>query len=91
MPFLLALTLKTWSEQEEICKSLKDYNSQIEQLKQEMDDATHGADNIRSDIGALAQRYTVIDREEECGVRNGAMRSLWYIEFAWLVPVAVFI
>uniref|UniRef100_A0A0E0LRW0 RING-type domain-containing protein n=1 Tax=Oryza punctata TaxID=4537 RepID=A0A0E0LRW0_ORYPU len=53
---------------EEICKSLKDYDSQIEQLKQEMDDATRGADNIRSDIGALAQRYTVIDREEECGV-----------------------
>ncbi|EMS56180.1 hypothetical protein TRIUR3_02689 [Triticum urartu] len=52
---------------EEICKSLKDYNSQIEQLKAEMDDATRGADNIRSDIGALAQRYTVIDREEECG------------------------
>jgi len=60
--------MKTWSEQEEICKSLKDYNSQIEQLKQEMDDATRGADNIRSDIGSLAQRYTVIDREEECGV-----------------------
>lgn len=53
---------------EEICKSLKDYNSQIEQLKQEMDDATRGADNIRSDIGALAQRYTVIDREEDCAV-----------------------
>uniref|UniRef100_M8D7E9 Vacuolar sorting-associated protein 18-like protein n=1 Tax=Aegilops tauschii TaxID=37682 RepID=M8D7E9_AEGTA len=53
---------------EEICKSLKDYNSQIEQLKAEMDDATRGADNIRSDIGALAQRFTVIDREEECGV-----------------------
>ncbi|KAF0897711.1 hypothetical protein E2562_000427 [Oryza meyeriana var. granulata] len=53
---------------EEICKSLKDYDSQIEQLKQEMDDATRGADNIRSDIGALAQRYTVIEREEECGV-----------------------
>ncbi|RCV29816.1 hypothetical protein SETIT_6G043600v2 [Setaria italica] len=53
---------------EEICKSLKDYNSQIELLKQEMDDATRGADNIRSDIGALAQRYTVIDREQDCGV-----------------------
>jgi vacuolar protein sorting-associated protein 18 len=57
-------------KQEEICKSLKDYNSQIEQLKQEMDDATRGADNIRSDIGALAQRYTVIDREQDCGVRH---------------------
>uniref|UniRef100_A0A0A9BA41 Pep3/Vps18 RING C-terminal domain-containing protein n=1 Tax=Arundo donax TaxID=35708 RepID=A0A0A9BA41_ARUDO len=33
-----------------------------------MDDATRGADNIRNDIGALAQRYTVIDREQDCGV-----------------------
>ncbi|KAG6521142.1 hypothetical protein ZIOFF_018208 [Zingiber officinale] len=50
-----------------IC-SLEDYNKQIEQLKQEMNDATHGADNIRSDISALAQRYAEIDRDEECGV-----------------------
>ncbi|KAF8369981.1 hypothetical protein HHK36_031994 [Tetracentron sinense] len=53
---------------EAICSSLEDYNKQIEQLKQEMNDATHGADNIRSDISALAQRYAVIDRDEECGV-----------------------
>ncbi|XWS68577.1 hypothetical protein CRYUN_Cryun04dG0102200 [Craigia yunnanensis] len=53
---------------EAICSSLEDYNRQIEQLKQEMNDATHGADNIRNDISALAQRYAVIDRDEECGV-----------------------
>lgn len=33
-----------------------------------MNDATHGADNIRNDISALTQRYAVIDRDEECGV-----------------------
>lgn len=33
-----------------------------------MNDATHGADNIRNDISALAQRYAVIERDEECGV-----------------------
>lgn len=54
--------------QEAICSSLDDYNKQIEQLKQEMNDATHGADNIRNDISALAQRYAVIDRNEDCGV-----------------------
>lgn len=54
--------------QEAICSSLEDYNKQIEQLKQEMNDATHGADNIRNDINALAQRYAIIDRDEECGV-----------------------
>ncbi|XP_028091627.1 vacuolar sorting protein 18-like [Camellia sinensis] len=33
-----------------------------------MNDATHGADNIRNDISALAQRYVVIDCDEDCGV-----------------------
>ncbi|XP_075515410.1 vacuolar sorting protein 18-like [Primulina tabacum] len=42
--------------------------SKSKKLKQEMNDATHGADNIRNDIGALAQRYVVIKRNEECGV-----------------------
>lgn len=54
--------------QEAICSSLEDYNEQIEKLKQEMNDATHGADNIRNDISALAQRYTVIGKDEGCGV-----------------------
>ncbi|KAL6493527.1 Vacuolar protein sorting-associated protein 18 like protein [Orobanche gracilis] len=53
---------------EAICSSLEDYNEQIEKLKQEMNDATHGADNIRNDISALAQRYAVVQRDEECGV-----------------------
>ncbi|KAK4489030.1 hypothetical protein RD792_004822 [Penstemon davidsonii] len=53
---------------EAICSSLEDYNEQIEKLKQEMNDATHGADNIRNDISALAQRFAIIKRDEECGV-----------------------
>lgn len=53
---------------EAICSSLEDYNEQIEKLKQEMNDATHGADNIRNDISSLQQRYAVIKREEGCGV-----------------------
>ncbi|CAI0550110.1 unnamed protein product [Linum tenue] len=55
---------------EAICSSLEDYNKQIEELKQEMNDATHGADNIRNDINALAQRYAVIDKDEDCGGIN---------------------
>ncbi|KAJ4822464.1 Vacuolar protein sorting-associated protein 18 like protein [Turnera subulata] len=65
------LRKKLWlmvAKHEAICSSLEDYNKQIEQLKQEMNDATHGADNIRNDISALAQRFAVIDRDEECGV-----------------------
>ncbi|XP_078436870.1 zinc ion binding protein isoform X2 [Wolffia australiana] len=52
---------------EAICSSLEDYNKQIERLKEEMNDATSGAENIRNDINALVQRYAVIDRDEECG------------------------
>eukprot|EP00249_Psilotum_nudum_P014604 c24909_g1_i1 orf=639-3668(-) len=51
---------------EAIAASLEDYNRQIEQLKQEMNDATRGADNIRRDISALTQRYAIVDRDEEC-------------------------
>ncbi|KAI3997302.1 hypothetical protein MKX01_009146 [Papaver californicum] len=53
---------------EAICSSLEDYNKQIESLKQEMNEATHGADNIRNDITALAQRYAVVESDEGCGV-----------------------
>lgn len=53
---------------EAICSSLEDYNKQIELLKQEMNDATRGADNIRNDISALAQRYAIVERDEDCGV-----------------------
>ncbi|XP_020100737.1 vacuolar protein sorting-associated protein 18 homolog isoform X3 [Ananas comosus] len=83
---------------EEICKSLKDYNNQIEKLKQEMNDATRGADNIRSDISALAQRYAVIDREEECGVCEckiltaGALQQIGrsYTSMASMAPFYIF-
>ena len=33
-----------------------------------MNDATRSADNIRRDIGALTQRYAIVDRDEKCGV-----------------------
>lgn len=47
---------------------MEDYNQQIENLKEEMNDATRGTDNIRNDISALAQRYAVIEHDEECEV-----------------------
>lgn len=53
---------------EAICASLEDYNRQIEELKRDMNDATHGAENIRSDITALSQRYAVVKRDETCKV-----------------------
>eukprot|EP00250_Pteridium_aquilinum_P006787 c16631_g1_i1 orf=516-3560(-) len=69
---------------EAICASLEDYNKQINQLKQEMNDATRGADNIRRDISALTQRYAIVDRDEKCGIcglgilASGSMQTRGY-------------
>eukprot|EP01133_Synstelium_polycarpum_P000223 gene223-271_t len=41
---------------EEICKSLEDYNQYIDELKNEMDDATSSADLIRKDIQNLRNK-----------------------------------
>ncbi|MCL7028399.1 hypothetical protein MKW94_006483 [Papaver nudicaule] len=65
---------------EAICSSLEDYNKQIEQLKQEMNEATHGADNIRNDITALAQRYAVIESDQGCGVCRREILSVGGLE-----------
>lgn len=82
---------------EAICSSLEDYNKQIEQLKQEMNDATHGADNIRSDINALSQRYAVIEQDEECGVckrkilaSSAARATRSYITAGPMAPFYIF-
>ena len=65
--------------QEAICSSLEDYNKQIELLKEEMNDATRGADNIRNDIGALAQRYAIIERDEDCGVNSFITCDIFFV------------
>lgn len=67
---------------EAICASLEDYNRQIEQLKQEMNDATHGADNIRHDISSLTQRFAIIDRDEKCGVCGLSILALGGLQAA---------
>ncbi|KAK7324743.1 hypothetical protein VNO77_28552 [Canavalia gladiata] len=48
-----------------ICSSLEDYNKQIEQLKEEMNDATVVLSTSEM-ISSLSQRCTIIDRDEEC-------------------------
>jgi vacuolar protein sorting-associated protein 18 len=63
-----------------------------------MNDATRGADNIRSDINALSQRYIVIDRSEECGVckrkilgtRGAQQMGSSYISGGNIAPLYVF-
>eukprot|EP00899_Mesostigma_viride_P019823 jgi/Mesvir1/27842/Mv07518-RA.1 len=49
-----------------ICASLEDYNNAIASLRSEMDESTRRAAGIRNDIAALAQRCTVVQRDEPC-------------------------
>lgn len=51
---------------EAICTSLQEYNQNIEMLKEEMDDATKSADEIRADIQAFRNRYSVIQSSDLC-------------------------
>lgn len=51
-----------------IRSSLEEYNRQIVELKDEMQEAARGADNIRKDISSLSQRYAIVGKEETCGI-----------------------
>ncbi|KAJ3253620.1 AMP-activated serine/threonine-protein kinase regulatory subunit, partial [Chytriomyces hyalinus] len=44
----------------DLCQALDEYNEHIEQLKEEMDEATRSAENIRTDIHNLKNRSIVI-------------------------------
>ncbi|CAZ82469.1 unnamed protein product [Tuber melanosporum] len=64
------------SFQEEICTALEDYSHHIDQLKKEMDESTHTASHIRSDIIALDQRYAIVEPGERCYVCVGRSRKV---------------
>ena len=49
-----------------ICQSLKEYNKEIERLKEEMDDASNIADGMRADIQVLKQQSTTVGPEDSC-------------------------
>lgn len=51
---------------EEICGSLEEYNRHIEDLKHEMDDATHSADLIRLDIKQLRSKCGFVAGNQKC-------------------------
>lgn len=52
--------------QEAICSSLEEYNHHIEELKQEMEEATESAKRIRGDIQEMRNKYGVVDSQEKC-------------------------
>lgn len=51
---------------EEIAHALEEYSSHIEELKNEMDEATKTAESIKEDIGALKNRFITIDSKALC-------------------------
>ncbi|KAA0708592.1 Vacuolar protein sorting-associated protein 18 -like protein [Triplophysa tibetana] len=51
---------------EAICNSLEEYNKHIQELKQEMDEATESAKRIREDIQEMRNKYGVVDSQEKC-------------------------
>lgn len=50
----------------EICAALEEYSRQIDALKSEMDDSATTAENIRSSIKELDQRYAIVEPGERC-------------------------
>ncbi|XP_030627233.1 vacuolar protein sorting-associated protein 18 homolog [Chanos chanos] len=51
---------------EAICSSLEDYNQHINELKQEMEEATESAKRIREDIQEMRNKYGVVESQEKC-------------------------
>lgn len=60
----------------EICNALEEYSSRIEQLKQEMDEATASAESIKRDIDNLGNRFVTVEAGDKC----------WKCGLALLVP-----
>ncbi|XP_039596994.1 vacuolar protein sorting-associated protein 18 homolog [Polypterus senegalus] len=53
---------------EAICISLEEYNKHIEELKQEMEEATESAKRIREDIQEMRNKYGMVDSQDKCAV-----------------------
>ena len=51
---------------QEICSSLEDYNRHIDDLKNEMEEATTSADLIRMDIKELRNKYSFVQSVQKC-------------------------
>lgn len=51
-----------------ICQSLNAYNKEIEELKEEMNEASNIADHMRADIQILKQEHNTVRAEDVCQV-----------------------
>jgi len=53
---------------DEICAALEDYSTQIDRLKQQMDESSRSSHSIQTSISDLKYRYAVIQAGESCGI-----------------------
>ena len=67
LPFFPEFTLID-NFKEEICESLESYNLEIEQLRELMEQSTQSADEIRSDIQKLTQKFGFVEGQQRCEV-----------------------
>ncbi|KAH7349899.1 vacuolar membrane protein pep3 [Plectosphaerella cucumerina] len=66
---------------EEICTALEDYSRNIDSLKQEMDESSQTAANIKVDIAALDHRYAIVEPGEKCYVCSLPLLSRQFFVF----------
>ena len=59
-----------------IIQSLEEYNNQIEDLRNEMDEITQGTEALRRDIAAVSNRVVTIPQNENCAKCGGAVAQL---------------
>lgn len=61
------------SFKDEICASLESYNNDIEDLRQQMDQSTQSAEEIREDIRKLNHKYGFVDSQQKCQLCDSAV------------------
>ncbi|ETS79994.1 hypothetical protein PFICI_07523 [Pestalotiopsis fici W106-1] len=66
---------------DEICNALEDYSRNIDGLKQEMDESSQTAANIKIDIAALDHRYAIVEPGEKCYVCTLPLLSRQFFVF----------
>ncbi|PIA13753.1 hypothetical protein COEREDRAFT_11032 [Coemansia reversa NRRL 1564] len=63
---------------DDICVALEDYESQIKDLRGEMDEATRTAEAMQRDMSGLKSRFAILSTEEGCQVCG---KPLWLRQF----------
>lgn len=64
-----------------ICSSLQEYNMHIEELKIEMEDATQSAKEIRSEIQAFRNKFSLVRADQKCSVCEYAVMNQAFYMF----------